>query len=211
MNVDDFLHRCPSLWHVGPEGSWEGIKTRGFRTAEQLIMAADLDEDERTILLTEPRAEPVTLTIDGATVTLRDQKQLLKRRDLASLMDEGMTIADWIRLLNRRVYLFTDLNTMNKALAKYIELEGAQEVMTFSPSKFIEAYRPRVELSMQNSGSVARMASGQRRKDTFMSVGLFPSTRRPSEVTVVDGIDDLSIVAYAECHYGDRKKVALPR
>ena len=30
MTFDEFLQRCPTLWHVGPVGSWEGIKRRGF-------------------------------------------------------------------------------------------------------------------------------------------------------------------------------------
>jgi Family of unknown function (DUF7002) len=211
VNVDDFLLRCPTLWHIGAEGSWEGIKRHGFRTAEQLILAADLDEAARERLMTEPRPEPVTFTVDGTTVTLSGQQQLLKRADLGSLMDDGMTIADWIGVLNQRVYLFTDVVAMKKALARNLELSGAQELITFSPLKFIEACRPRVELSAQSSGAIARATSTKKRKDTFVSVGLFPGSKRPSEVTVVDGIDDLSTVAFVERHDLDGTKTALLR
>ena len=75
MKPEQFLRRCPTLWHVGPAGSWEGIKRVGLRTAEQLInRAAALDDDERSRLLTQPRRTRVTFTVEGSSVSLRDQE-----------------------------------------------------------------------------------------------------------------------------------------
>lgn len=211
MNSDQFLHRCPTLWHVGPAGSWEGIRRLGFRTAEQLINGAEhLDDDERRWLLTQPRRTAVRLTVDGSVVALRDQEPLLRRKDPESLMGDGLSVSDWINILNKRVYLFTDRTAMDKVLSKYIELEGAQEVITFSPRKLLDRCRPRIELSAQNAGAIARTSGAQKHLDTFLPVGQFPD-RRPAEVTVLDGIDDLSVVAFVERHERTGAKTTLAR
>ena len=55
----EFLERCPRLWHVAPAGAWEQIRRSGLRTAEQLILAADLDEALRSSLLGSPRPTAV--------------------------------------------------------------------------------------------------------------------------------------------------------
>lgn len=110
-------------------------------------------------------------------MTLRDQRPLLKRRDLSSLMGDGLTIANWIGLLNRRVYLFADSAGMKKLLKKYAELDGAKEVITFSPRRLTEACRPRVELSAHNSGAVARVSGVQKYPDTSNPWARFPPTR----------------------------------
>ncbi len=51
MTPEQFLSRCKVICHVGPVGVWEHIADHGFRTAEQLILEADLDEEERLRLL----------------------------------------------------------------------------------------------------------------------------------------------------------------
>src|SRR4051812_33919006 len=112
------------LCHVAAPGAWVSIREHGFRTASQLIAAADLRDDERAALLNEPRRETVTLSVGGRPVQLRDQAPLLKRRDVGSLMGDEMTVADWIHVLNERVYLFVDHTTMAKVLSKYVDAGG---------------------------------------------------------------------------------------
>jgi hypothetical protein len=187
------------------------MKRLGLRTSEQLINAADnVDDDERTRLLTQPRPTKETLIVDGMTVVLRDQEPLLRRRDVGSLMGDGLSVSDWVRILNRRVYLFTDRAAMDKVLNKYIELDGAQEVITFSPRQLFDLYRPRIELSAQNAGAIARTSGTQKRVETFLPVARFPD-KRPAEVTVVDGIDDLSVVVFVERHQSGGERTLLAR
>ena len=211
MNVDEFLDKCPVLCHVAAPGAWSSIREHGFRTAAQLIAAADLTDDERATLLNEPRRETVTLSVSGRAVQLRDQAPLLKRRDVGSLMGDDMTVADWIQVLNERVYLFADRTAMAKVLSKYVDVDGAQEVITLSPRRFIETFRSVVELSDQNTGAVARKAGPQKNRRTFRLLHDFPSNKRPSEVTVVGGFTDLSSVIYVDRHHRDGTKIRLER
>ena len=208
MTPDQFLDRCRSLRHVGPAGAWDHISTQGFRTAEQLILAADLDEVTREQLLTEPRREHVRLTIDGNQVTLRDQGPLFARKDWSSILGDGLTIADWVRMLNRRVYLFASTEPMKKMIDKYVALDGAQDVITLSPIRVLEAARGRIEMASRNSGAVARESGPQKRRSSFVSMWESPD-RTPTEVTIVDGLEDLAVVVYAERHHADGRREVL--
>jgi hypothetical protein len=211
VNQAQFLKRCPAVWHVGPVGSWEGIKLFGFRTAEQLINRAEgLSDEEREALLTQPRAEKVKLMIEGHEVVLRDQEALTRRKEVDPAAVDGLLVADWIRALNKRVYCYTDPIAMKKAVDKYIALEGGQEVITFSPLRLYDLHRHQLELSSQNTGAIARTAGVQKHLKTFQPVGLFPD-KRPAELTVLDGIDDLATVAFAERYDNEGNRAKLPR
>jgi hypothetical protein len=209
VTPDQFLDRCKRICHVGPAGSWSLISRHGFRTAEQLLQDADIDESARADLLSLPRPEPVHLRVHGDDVVLRDQGPLFARKDLDAILGVGLDLGAWVRLLNRRVYFFTDEAPMRKLVQKYVERDGAQEVIWLSPLRFLRAADGRIELAAQNTGAVARRGGPQKTLDTFMPLARFPN-RRPAEVTVVDGLDDAAAVVRAERFLADGTRVELP-
>ncbi|MHB1447045.1 MAG: DUF7002 family protein [Acidimicrobiales bacterium] len=151
---------------------------------------------------------PLT-TVAGQELVLRDQGPLLARKDLATVLD-GVTPGDWVRLLNARVYLFTDKAPMDKMLSKYLERDGCQDVITFSPLRLFEAVGDRLELAAQNSGAVARTSTPYKSATTFVPLSLFPD-RKPAEVTIRGGLDDLSPIVRAERCYPDGTRELLDR
>ncbi len=209
VTPDQFLARCPALWHVAPAGAWDTIRETGLRTAAQLIDGSDLDETARTALHGTPRAEPVRLSVDGADVVLRAQVPLVKA-DLTKALEPGLAVEDWVRELNRRVYLFADRAAMQKAVEKYVEADGAQDVIIFSPLRLFEQEQASIELSAQSTAAVGRKSDPAKGRDTFLSITRFPN-RKPSEITLVDGLADLAPVVRAERHHADGSRVALPR
>ena len=202
MTPDQFLDRCKFVCHVGPVGVWEQIAKHGFRTAEQLILESDLSEDERQRLLSTPRRESIRLSVAGEEVLLRDQGPLFARKDLLSVLGDGLDVSDWVRLLNRRVYFFTDQISMQRLRDKYVELDGAQEVIWLSPLRVIRTEGLCLELTSQNSGAIARRSGPQKVADTFVPFSSFPD-RKPKELTMVDGLNDLTPVVRAERHFRD--------
>jgi len=209
VSPDQFLARCPALWHVAPAGAWEHIRETGLRTAAQLIDAAELDDEARAALHQQPRAESVRLSVDGVDVVLRDQAPLLKA-DLTKALEPGFGVADWLHELNRRVYLFADRAAMQKTLDKYVAIDGAQDVITFSPRRLYEQELHAIELSAQNTGALARTTKATKGRDTFLSITRFPD-RKPNEVTIVGGVDDLTPVVRAERHHADGRREPLDR
>jgi hypothetical protein len=208
MTPEQFLDRCKVICHVGPAGVWEQITNHGFRTAEQLIMEADLTDEERQRLLSTPRREPALLNVNGEKVTLRDQSPIFARKDLKAALDSGLDVSDWIRLLNQRVYFFADQTSMQKVLDKYVQADGAQDVVWLSPLKLVQTEGIRLQLSSTNTGAIARRSGPQKTTDTFVPLFQFPD-RKPAEVTVLDGFDDLSPVFRAERYSPDGRRVLL--
>ncbi len=208
MTPEQFLNRCKVICHVGPAGVWEHISVHGFRTAEQLIVEAELPDDERQFLLSTPRRESVRLRVRGEDVILRDQGPLFARKDLKTVLDGRIDVSDWIHLLNERVYFFTDQTPMQKLLEKYLERDGAQDVIWLSPLKVLEVEGIRLELASQNTGAIARRSGPQKTAETFMPLFRFPD-RRPAEVTMLGGLDDLTPVFRAERCYRDGRRLLL--
>jgi hypothetical protein len=202
MTPDQFLDRCKFVCHVGPVGVWEQIAKHGFRTAEQLILESDLSEDERQRLLSTPRRESIRLSVDGDEVLLRDQGPLFARKDLTSVLGDGLDVSDWVRLLNRRAFFFTDQLSMQRLRDKYVELDGAQEVIWLSPLRVIRLEGLCLELTSQNSGAIARRSGPQKMADTFVPFSSFPN-RKPKELTMVDGLNDLTPIVRAERYFRD--------
>ena len=208
MTPEQFLNRCKVICHVGPVGVWEQIERHGFRTAEELILEADLSEEDRQRLLSTPRRESVRLNVRGEDVILRDQGPLLARKDLSSILDNGLDVSAWIHLLNQRVYFFTDQTSMQKLLDKYVQVDGAQDVIWLSPLKLLEAAGIRLELTNQNTGAIARRSGGQKTADTFAPLWRF-TDRKPAEATILGGLDDLSPVFRAERCFQDGRRQLL--
>lgn len=207
MTPEQFLSRCPSLWHVAPAGAWEPIESIGLLTAAQLIDAADLDDEARTALHGEIRPESVALHVDGHDVVLRDQSPLL-RGDLAGALAPGFEISDWVKLLNRRVYLYTDRAVLRKALDAPLEAGVSLDVITFSPRRLLDQAKSQIELSARSTGTTIRKADPDKGRDTFVSISRFPD-KKPAEVTIVDGLDDLSSVVRVERHDPDGTRTPL--
>jgi hypothetical protein len=208
MTPEQFLNRCKVICHVGPVGVWEQIEKHGFRTAEELILEADLSDEDRQVLLATPRRESVRLSVRGEEVILRDQGPLFARKDLSSILDNGLDVSAWIHLLNQRVYFFTDQTAMQKFLDKYVEKDGAQDVIWLSPLKVLEAAGLRLELTNQNTGAIARRSGTQKTADAFAPLWRF-TDRKPTEATILDGLDDLSPVFRAERCFQDGRRELL--
>jgi hypothetical protein len=208
MTPEQFLTRCKMICHVGPAGVWDQISKNGFRTAEQLILEADLSDEEREILLSTPRQDSVHLRVGGEDVTLRDQGPLSARKDVKAAPEGGVEIRDWVHQLNQRVYFFTDQGSMEKLLEKYVQMDGTQDVVWLSPLKLLESEGIRLELGSQNTGTIARRSGPLKTVDAFVPLFRFPD-KRPAELTVLGGFDDLTPVFRAERYFRDGHRELL--
>ena len=78
---------------------------------------------------------------------------------------------------------------MQKFLDKYVELDGAQDVIWLSPLKVLEAAGSRLQSTSQNTGAIARRSATQKTTDPFAPLWRF-TDRKPTEATILGGLDD---------------------
>lgn len=204
MDVAKFCDACPVLWHCTAIGQWGVIARHGLQTAAQLIEAADLSDEERRALRTEPRQESVTLRLpDGRNSTIRDQVPLGNRERLTRALD-GPTVEEWLALLDRRVYWFSRPGPMSVLRDKYVAA-GGQDVIAVATRTLIDRLGNRVEVSARNAGAIGRISEPYKRLDDFRPVAAFEgSPSRVREVTVVGGIDEVEALSpLVERHYPD--------
>ena len=97
---------------------------------------------------------------------------------------------------------------MQKFLEKYVEKDGSLEVIWLSPLKVLQAEGICLELAGQNAGAIARRSGPQKTADTFLPLYRFPD-RRPAEVTMLGGLDDLTPVFRAERCFRDGSRMLL--
>ncbi len=97
---------------------------------------------------------------------------------------------------------------MQKFLDKYVEVDGAQDVIWLSPLKLLDAAGLRLELASQNTGVLARRSGTQKTSEAFAPLWRF-TDRKPAEATIVDGLDDLSPVFRAERCFRDGRRQSL--
>ncbi len=106
MEIDELIHYYPRLYHMAEDDSWPSIQAHGLLSTASLIDLFEIREPRRTQLLTQHRSQSIPLehAIHGHAV-VRDQKPLAPTK-LARLLNDDMTVGQWIRLLNSHVFFW---------------------------------------------------------------------------------------------------------
>ncbi|GAC1534349.1 MAG: hypothetical protein NVS3B1_28820 [Marmoricola sp.] len=174
-----FEQMRPWLFHVTAIENVDGIRRRGLRTASQLAAEAGVG-------LAGVRREMLHLA--GATV--RDQRPIISK-SLAGHLD-GVTLDDWLEILNSRVFLFPDQDRAKALSQTYAKLAQPQAVLVFRTTDVLAAAGDRLEVADRNTGAVPREKGCPcRGRSTFVALPDAPDLRRIQEVTVVDGLQGL--------------------
>ena len=194
----------PSLFHVTALGAWPSIAELGLRTAAQLADLADQHP------LTSIRADRLDLVEgDGAwLIRLRDQRPML-RAQIESHLD-GVTLQQWLDLVNSRVYFCARQKDLTTLLMRY-QNEG-QDLVVFDTAKLLAAAAERVEVTAVSSGSpVAWGGCPCRGRDTFIPLPSFPGAAADiEEVTVLDGLASVDrLVTRVVRYHPDRSSEVL--
>jgi hypothetical protein len=183
------------LFHAAAYGAWDSIAEHGLRTAAHL--AAD---DSK--VLTQVRSAAVDVSKpDGLVASIRDQQPMARAR-IAEHLD-GITLQDWLAILNDRVFLFARQKDLTTLLGRYGS-EG-QDVLTFDTARLIAAVRSSVEVAtVESAEPVAWQNCPCRGRDTFAPLAGFRSPVSDiAEVTVLGGIDDVPrLVRRVVRHHG---------
>lgn len=196
----ELLRDCPVLYHMAEAGSWPGIARHGLLSTSALLDLFAVPAEARAGLEAQHRPETTILThpVYGRAV-LRDQKPM-DDAGLARCLRDGLTPADWYRLLNGRVFLWPSEDRLRRLLHARPYRGRAHDVIMLDAAPLVRAYRDRIELCPINSGATKPFAQ-PRGRDTFLPIAACPFAQwrgrrkageRVVEITIPGGIPDVA-------------------
>lgn len=219
MKLQDLITACPRAYHV-TSAPWSVIEAHGLWSTEGLVDRFEVDEPARSEILEQVRESEVTLEHPKhGTVVIRDQRSMQATKLKTVLQD--MTVAEWCRVLNRRVFFWVE---RDKALglrnAKQYK-DRAQTILVLDTARLVQQHLPRIDLCPINSGSTL-YDTPHRGRDTFLRIEDYPfgklkrkrksAARAIRELTVlhrVPDVRDLVIEVLRMSSSGEVSSVAL--
>lgn len=171
MTVDDLVALHPRLWHMAADGSWPSIKEYGLLSTTALLDLYGYEGAKRIEIEALKRPETVKIAADGLPgAVVRDQKPMSDRA-LTKCLRDGLTPAQWYRLLNEKVFFWLTRERLHKLLAAYAHTP--QIVLTLETSTLVKAHADNILLCPINSGSTI-MNPAPRGADSFLPIEGFP-------------------------------------
>ncbi len=195
----ELLSDCPTLYHMAERGSWPSIRRHGLLSTSSLLDLWNMDPPDRERIEATRRPQGVTLRNPTlGQVVVRDQKPL-DDAGLRRCLKDGLTPADWYRLLNARVFFWLSRDRLLRLLTArpYRGLE--HDVLELEACPLVGSYRERITLSPINSGATKPFPS-PRGRDTFLPIDAYPYAdwrirrvrgERVVELSVLGGVLDV--------------------
>ena len=167
MTPDELAERIPHLYHVTDREAWPMIERHGLLTTDGIVERFVADPAEAERLRTERRTDFVTVYAgpDGR-VTINDNLPL-HFRNLAPQLDDGLTPAEWLRILNGRVYFWPRFERGAGFLRAGRRGGREKLLLAFDTRSLAAAHEGRLDLAPINTGSALRKPA-RRGRGTFM-------------------------------------------
>lgn len=185
MTPEAFAARCPRLWRLAMAGAHEGIRRHGLLTTRQICARAGLPPFEA------PRRTAVALALpDGTAVVVTDNSPLSFAR-LAPVLDDGLTPADWLRMLDDRAFLWPRRALGERNLTARRKLGYESEWQVYDTLRLLAPVWDRAEIAPLNTGSTIHTPS-RRGLATFAplaDLGWDEWRRRRRDAGLVKGLD----------------------
>lgn len=199
MNGADLSEGYPILYHMAEEANWPGIQARGLLSTCALLDLYGYSGTARETLEARWRPDKVTIVGRGLPpAILRDQK-VLNPAELAPLLRGGLTVEDWYRLINGKVFFWAEWTRLKWLLGARAYRGQPHVVIKIETRALMDQCAARTTLTSINSGSALRSSSGAlaptRGTDTFVPLGSFARGRAVVEVAVEGKVDDVASVA----------------
>ena len=210
MDVAALIEKYPLVYHMATLGSWPSIQRHGLLSTSALLDLFDVEEDRREAIESRKRPESVVITHpQHGTATIRDQKPLHDSMLLRCLRGR-VSVEDWHRLLNSRVFFWVDEKRLNDLRNARAYREQRQTVIFADTRQLVERYAPRVRLAHINTGAT-RSVSHFRDLETFKTIDEY-DRRKVVELTIDRIVPDLAefVVRVEEIGGPDASRVIWP-
>lgn len=153
MDREQFVELFPTLFHLAAVSAWPGIEEYGLLSVSALCDLCRVPPSDRVALEARPRRDSVPLFLpSGATAEIRDQGPLSESK-LAACLDD-MTVEEWCRLLNRKVFFWPTLNRVMRLREAKRNRNHSHIVIAIDTALLVAAHEDQIALSPINAGAV---------------------------------------------------------
>jgi hypothetical protein len=173
---------------------------RGLLSTSRLLDLFEIRGTQRELLERRRRATAMRLHHPHhGSVVINDQSPMTEAA-LAGCLDDGLRPADWLVLMNERVFLWADEEGLERLLGARLNRSRALEVLVIDTLSLTSAHADSIELCPINSGATMRKPA-RRGLATFtplarLSYEAWSRKRgrrdRILEVTVRGGVPDIA-------------------
>jgi hypothetical protein len=169
MTPEELSKLHPRLYHVTAAGAARTILDRGLLSTKEILERWEIPASSRSHLMTRRRSEAVQLDhpVHGRIV-LNDNAPLNERK-LANVLDDGLTPARWLEMLNSRVFFFATEKPLRQLIGARLNRHLAKDVLTLDTDRLARAYGEVMEIVPINSGNT-NYAAARRGYATFASL-----------------------------------------
>ncbi len=171
MTPEDLAARHPRLFHLtDPEGV-PSILRHGLLPTRDLLTLFDVPAADRFAI--EGRCRPSRVRLAHprhGRATVSDNSPLSEAA-LERCLDDGLAPADWLAMLNARVFFWAEERAVDALLHARRNRGEAKALLVFDTLGLVRAHRERTELSAINSGATMRRPA-RRGAATFTPLGL---------------------------------------
>jgi len=200
MTPKELALRHPQLYHITEPGAWPSIKKNGLLSTRCLLELFEIDNLQRIIIEAKPRLLPIPLEHPEHGRIIINDNLPLNEQALANCLNDNLTPADWLRMLNTRVFFWASKEGLNRLLGARLNRNRPREIIVVDTLSLAKAHAPRIELCPINSGSTLRKAA-RRGLNTFTNMLLYSFEDwsklrgrhdRILEITVQDHVIDIA-------------------
>ncbi|MCU1226621.1 MAG: hypothetical protein JWQ42_4714 [Edaphobacter sp.] len=188
MDIDRFVTKYPKLYHMAAPENLDAMRVHGLLSTCSLTERFGCSVEVTKTLLYSHRAKPLAIEHPKyGRATVRDQHPLSPKK-LAGLLRDGLTVEDYLKLINGRVFFWCDRRRLDSMRSAYA---GRQCVLTIDSRKFLSRYWRRVEICRYNSSDTR--ANKPRTRPLFEDLSMLDRDALSdiAEVTVPGEVPDV--------------------
>jgi hypothetical protein len=189
MDTQDFISKYPTLLHLTHADCWPSMKRHGILSTQELLRRWEITGADAETLLATRRDKAVVLDHPGQGVAIVRDQHPLSEKQLAPALTDGMTVPDWLRLLNSLVFFFPTEAALRSTYAAY---KGEPAVVIKVRTRtLVQEHGDQVLLAGINTGNTKRRPA-PRGRDTFLPIRRYDHSKRSvKEVAVRYDVPDL--------------------
>jgi hypothetical protein len=225
VTPDELAEKHPRLYHVTHPSNWEGIQKHGLLSTSRILTLLEISDEDRVCInrRRQQGSVPLKHPIHGDAV-ITDNGPLNETK-LWNCLDDDLTPADWLALLDERVFFWVDEAHLKRFLKAQVKHARDRLVLVLDTRSVARSHGDQMELSPFNSGSTYYDAP-RRGLSTFTPLLKYDYARwqrlrakvkiskdRIVEVTVVGGVNPIAshVIERHLVSGADGRWVRLPR